>query len=154
MRPEPQPENVKVLFRLEQDEDGYPPENVEVLWGLLGPEGIELDNIPFFAKGVALGDVVKAQQAPDNAWEFEAVVRRGGHSTYRVLLLKKLPGDPKRTMDELIALGLSVEEDAGLLAVDVPPAVELDGIRERLFEGIASGRWEVEEGYRAEPLSA
>lgn len=151
MEGERQPKHVKVLFRLEKDEDGYPPAEVESLWGLLRPEGVELDNIPFFAKGVALGDVVKVENAPDGALEFESVVRRGGHSTYRILLLKKHPEDPRRTMDELIALGLSVEEDAGLLAVDVPPEVPLDSIREYLFQGIDSERWEVDEAYRAGP---
>ncbi len=47
MKPESEPEHVKVLFRLEKDEDGYPPEEVESLWGILRSEGIELDNIPF-----------------------------------------------------------------------------------------------------------
>lgn len=144
-------EHVKVLFRLEKDEDGYPPEDVESLWGVLRSEGVELDNIPFFAKGVALGDMLKVQEAPDGALEFDGVVQRGGHSTYRILLVKKRPGDPKHTMDELIDLGLSVEEDAGLLAVDVPPDVSLASIREYLFEGIDSGRWEAEEAYRAGP---
>lgn len=144
--------HVKVLFRLEKDEDGYPPEDVESLWGVLRRDGVELDNIPFFAKGVAVGDMVKVQEAPDGALEFEAVVRRGGHSTYRILLLKKRSEDPKLTMDELINLGLSVEEDAGLLAVDVPPDVPLVAIREYLFEGIDSGRWEVEEAHRAGSL--
>jgi hypothetical protein len=151
MKSEDRPEHVKVLFHLEKDEDGYPPEDVESLWGFLRSEGVELDNIPFFAKGVALGDVVKVQEAPDGGLEFDSVARRGGHSTYRILLLKKHAEDPRHTMDELINLGLSVEEDAGLLAVDVPPEVSLASIREYLFEGIDSGRWEVEEAYRARP---
>ncbi len=149
-RPETHGEHVKVVFRIAKDDDGYPPEDVEALWGIRRADGIELDNIPFFAKGVALGDVVRVEQAPDGALEFESVVRRGGHSTYRILLIEKQAEDPQHAMDELIALGLSVEEDAGLLAVDVPPEVSLDGIRQRLFEGIDSGRWEVEEAHRAE----
>lgn len=142
-------DRVKVLFRLQKDEDGYPPIEVESLWGIRRSEGIELDNVPFFAKGVALGDIVKTTTAGDGALEFESVVRRGGHSTYRILLLKKYPDDPRRTMDELIAKGLSVEEDAGLLAVDLPPEIPLGPIRDFLFDGIDSGRWEVEEGHRA-----
>jgi Domain of unknown function (DUF4265) len=142
-------DRVKVLFRLEKDEDGYPPVEVESLWGLRRGEGIELDNIPFFAKGVAVGDIVKTTRGSDGALEFESVVRRGGHSTYRILLIEKQPDDPRRTMEELITKGLSVEEDAGLLAVDVPPEIALGPVRDYLFEGIDSGRWEVEEGYRA-----
>lgn len=149
-----EPDQAKVLFRLEKDEDGYPAEDVESLWGLRRADGIELDNIPFFAKGVALGDVVMVRVAPDGALEFESVVRRGGHSTYRILILKKHPHDPKHTMDELIDLGLTVEEDAGLLAVDVPPEVSLERIREYFFEGIHSGRWEVEEAHRAATSTA
>jgi hypothetical protein len=149
-----EPGQAKVIFRLEKDEDGYPPEEVESLWGLLRGDGIEIDNIPFFAKGVALGDIVGVRKAPDGALEFESVVRRGGHSTYRLLLLKKHPDDPKHTMDELIGLGMSVEEDAGLLAVDVPPDVSLERIRDYFFDGIDSGRWEVEEAYRADTSQA
>jgi hypothetical protein len=142
-------DRVKVLFRLEKDEDGYPPVEVESLWGIRRYDGIELDNIPFFAKDVALGDIVTTTTAGDGALEFESVIRRGGHSTFRILLLQEQGDDPRRTMDELIARGLSVEEDAGLLAVDVPPGVALGPVRDYLFEGIDSGRWEVEEGYRA-----
>jgi hypothetical protein len=144
-----EPRRVKVLFHLEKDEDGYPPAEVESLWGFLRRDGVELDNTPFFVKGVALGDVVKVEEAPDGALEFESVVRRGGHSTYRILLLEEHPADPRHTMDELVALGLSVEEDAGLLAVDVPPDISLYNILEYLREGIESGRWEVDEGYKA-----
>jgi hypothetical protein len=47
--------HVKVLFQLEQDEDGYPPASVESLWALPKGEGLfQVDNIPFFATGVAL----------------------------------------------------------------------------------------------------
>ena len=48
------PGQAKLLFRLEKDEDGYPPEDVESLWGLLRSDGIELDNIPF-CEGSRLG---------------------------------------------------------------------------------------------------
>jgi hypothetical protein len=147
------PKRVKVLFRLEKDEDGYPPVEVESLWGIVRPDGVELDNTPFFARGVALGDIVNVRKASDGALEFESVAQRGGHSTYRILVLKKHPEDPRHTMEELIARGLSVEEDAGLLAVDIPPEVPLDSIRSYLFEGINSGRWEVDEACRALPSS-
>ena len=50
---------VKLLFPLEQDEDGYPPAAAETLWAVREGEGLfRLDNIPIFATGVALGDIV------------------------------------------------------------------------------------------------
>lgn len=146
-----EPQRVKVLFRIDRDEDGYPPVEVESLWGALRDEGVEIDNVPFYARGVALGDIVKVGRSKDGALEFESVLRRGGHSTYRLLLLREDPEEPLRVMSELVAMGLRVEQDvACLLAVDVPPAVSLDDVRDFLLEGIDSGRWEVEEAHRAE----
>lgn len=146
------PNRVKILFRLERDEDGYPPEDAESVWALPVDEGYQVENIPFFVRDIALGDVVKAEPAEDGMLEFSgSVLRRGGHSTYRVLLLKKRNGDPETSIQELQALGLGVEMDLDcLLAVDVPPHVTLDGIREFLFEKIDSGEWEVQEAYRAD----
>jgi Domain of unknown function (DUF4265) len=143
-------QNVKVIFRLEQDEDGYPPEDVESLWGVRRADGVAIDNVPWFVKGVSLGDVVSVVQAPDGAFEFERVVRRSGHSTYRILLLNPAVHGVERTIEELTAMGLAVEEDAGLLAVDVPPTVSLDSFRKHLLVGVRSGRWEAEEGHSAD----
>ena len=141
-------ERVKVVFRLEKDADGYPPEDVESLWGLRRPDGVLIDNIPFFVRGVALGDTVEVTPAPDGALEFSGIVRGGGHSTYRILVLRTDQGAIPEVMSELIGLGLAVEEDAGLLAVDVPPSIAVSGVLDYFEEGINAGRWEVEEGVR------
>ncbi|HYO79409.1 MAG TPA: DUF4265 domain-containing protein [Thermoanaerobaculia bacterium] len=139
---------VKILFRLEKDEDGYPPEDVESLWAIPVVDGFQLDNIPFFVRGVAYGDVVSANRADDGALEFEGVVRRGGHSTYRLLLEED--EELQATVAELERLGLGVESDVGsLLAVDVPHDVDETIIRDHFFEGFDAERWEVEEAYRA-----
>ena len=48
-----------IIVPMEQDEDGYPPAGSERLWALHVGEGrYRLDNIPFFARVLALGDVV------------------------------------------------------------------------------------------------
>ena len=140
-------QKVKVIFRLERDEDGYPPEDVESLWGLRCADGVEIDNVPWFVKGVSLGDVVSVVQASDGVLEFERVLRRSGHSTYRILLLDQEARALERTIAELTAMGLGVEEDAGLLAVDVPPTVSLNSFTKHLLVGVRSGRWEAEEGH-------
>ena len=145
-----EPKRVKVVFRLEKDDDGYPPVEVESLWGIERRDGIELDNVPFYARGIALGDVVAVQRAQDGALEFASVVRRGGHSTYRVLLKGADESDPQRTIEELIQQGLGVESDVPcLLAIDAPPETDINRVVAYLLEGAHAGRWEVEEGYRA-----
>lgn len=51
-------EMVKVVFKLEKDEDDYPPADYESVWALPVGEGLfQIDNIPFFATEIALGDV-------------------------------------------------------------------------------------------------
>jgi Domain of unknown function (DUF4265) len=55
-------ESVKILFKLEQDEDGYPPVTVEGLWATrLADDTVEVDSIPFFVRDTSLGDVVRVE---------------------------------------------------------------------------------------------
>ncbi|NDQ56401.1 MAG: DUF4265 domain-containing protein [Acidipila sp.] len=143
-------ELAKVFFYLEKDKDGYPPVGVESLWAIPRDDGFELDNIPFYARGVALGDVVSVEKAADGGLEFNGVVRRGGHSCYRIWLLKKRPDDPQFTFEELKGLGLRVEIDLNkLMAIDVPPNLPLASVEDFLVKGKESGRWELEDGYCA-----
>lgn len=142
--------STKILFYLDRDQDGYPPVDVESLWASSRDEGYELDNIPFYAKGVALGDIVSAEADAGGALVYGRVVRRGGHSTYRIWLRDAGPDEVQRTVDVLRGHGLAVEMDVpGLLAIDIPPSVSLDGAEAVLFEGADSGRWELQDGYRA-----
>ncbi|MBX9600011.1 MAG: DUF4265 domain-containing protein [Bryobacteraceae bacterium] len=68
---------------MEQDEDGYPPYAVENLWALRRADGFELDNVPWYAKRVASGDLINAQPDADGRLVFSSVIRRGGNSTLR-----------------------------------------------------------------------
>ena len=77
---------VKIQFELEQDEDGYPPYTVENLWALEQSDGYELDNIPWYAKGVSCGDMIAASPDGDGRLTFNKVLRRSGNSTLRVWL--------------------------------------------------------------------
>lgn len=56
-----EPHNEQVYVRLERDEDGYPPVDLERLWAeRLTRDRYRLNNIPFYARGLAAGDVVLA----------------------------------------------------------------------------------------------
>jgi hypothetical protein len=84
---EPAPKQyVKLLFELEQDEDGYPPASAETLWALkVGESLFKIDNIPFFALGVAVNDIVSAVPE-ESVFRFKEVVHPSGHSTIRVIV--------------------------------------------------------------------
>ena len=71
----------KIYFQLEIDEDGYPPFDVESLWVSTIDKGSGIiDSIPFFVKGIALGDRV----AFDDDFNFVTVEVPANNATIRV----------------------------------------------------------------------
>jgi Domain of unknown function (DUF4265) len=142
--------HVKILFPLEQDDDGYPPASVESLWALPLNEGhFQVDNIPFFATGVSLGDIVSATQE-EGAFRFQEIVQPSGHSTFRVAISEAADVPAVRAIIE--QKGCSVEQShlPRLIAVDVPPSIPLDSILPVLEAGREQGRWDYEEACLAE----
>ena len=142
--------HVKVFFQFEQDEDGYPPATVESLWALPKDEGLfQLDNIPFFATGVALGDIVSATEEK-GVLRFQEVIQPSGHSTLRVAISKVADVPAVRVLFE--QKGCSVEQShlPRLIAVDVPPSIPLESLHPVLEAGREQGRWDYEEACLAE----
>ena len=131
---------VKVAFPLAQDEDGYPPVNWEHLWARrVGDSLFELDNTPFFARGVSYRDLVRAEEA-EGMNVFRELVRPSGHSTIRVILFDQgLTGGLRRSLHDL-----GCASEAGhvpdLIAIDVPPTVNLTDVRKLLDDDCQNRR--------------
>ena len=139
--------HARIAFELEQDEDGYPPVSVETLWATPTPEGFwRIDNIPFFVYGIAPFDIIEAHGDP---LTFERVVQRGGHATLRVMLSKS--ADAARLRAALNELGCASEAShlSILIAVDVPPAVQVEDVR-AFLGGYGDEVVEVEDGCERE----
>jgi len=137
--------HVKVLFHLEQDEDGYPPARVETLWAIEMGDGLyKIDNIPFFVTGIAVEDIVSA--GPEAGMlVYKEVVHPSGHGTFRVVVYDhdEVPG----VRGLFKQLGCSTEQShlRGLIAVNVPPSVPWDDLKRVLDTGRAQDRWDYEE---------
>ena len=125
-------EIAKVGFKLTRDEDGYPPADWEWLWASrVGSSTFKIDNIPFFAKSIACGDIVAAAQT-DQGLVFTDLVEASGHSTVRVVFYREGRDDEQLRVavegitQSLKALGCDTERShiPNLIAVDVPPAVD------------------------------
>lgn len=120
-------------FRLDQDEDGYPPVAVESVWAkkTVTPHEYVLDNVPFFARDATVGDVVIARDEDGHLW-FEKIVVRSGNSLLRVVFFDRSCVDEIRK--HLESLGCSTEYDKAhnLVAVSVPPSVALTAIQDYL----------------------
>lgn len=136
---------VKIHFRLEQDEDGYPPVAVESVWAKEQPDGsYVIDNAPWFTREATLGDVVEAEEE-DGALYYSATRSESGSSLLRVVFLTD--EEPTSVREALLELGCSSELAGAwpLLAIDVPADAELDAVRAMLDEGEEQERWEYEE---------
>jgi hypothetical protein len=138
--------HVKILFELERVDD-YPPFEVESLWGVKIVDSIfRIDNIPFYIRGIALGDVVRAKPTTDGALQFESIVKNSGHSTVRVVFFK--PEAQEDLCKNLEALGCQWEGafEPSLIAIDVPPSSNLSVVLELLKTGCEKDLFDYEEG--------
>lgn len=137
---------VKVFFEL--DINGGP--GSESMWAEpVKDNEFRLDNIPFFAYGVSYNDTIQVTVREDNLF-FESVVRRGGHSTFRVFL--KISDLETKFIEKqfqpFVDLGCSYEGNGQrLFSIDVPPTVDLKKVVDLLEEGENISKWEYEEGY-------
>ncbi len=130
----------------------YPPVKCESVWAMPVESGLyRLDNIPFFARGVAYADVVSAIKKDDGTLGFVDVVQPSGHSTLRVIAYEE--SDAPVLRRKLEELGCDTEQShiANLFAVDVPPSVSLEAVQHLLGENGASERWEYEEACLLDP---
>lgn len=136
----------KVQFSLEQDEDGYPPVSIEAIWARKTTDGYyELDNSPFYALEVSWRDIVDVEKMPDGTLQFKRVVRQSGHSTIRVVALKKEGMKPLQKKLEELGCSWEGGDVPSLISVDIPPSIDIEQVRSLLQEGSDSGFFDYEE---------
>lgn len=141
---------VKVIVLLEPDKENYPPVDYEELWTTPLGEGLyRIENIPFFARGLARGDIVSAVEE-DEDLIFQEVAEASGHSTVRLIIYNEhaVPAIVERFLNQ----GCDAETTFNkLVALDVPPEVSLEDLKQRLDIGYAQGQWDYEEACIYEP---
>jgi Domain of unknown function (DUF4265) len=146
-------EMVKVGFKLDKDEDGYPHADWEWMWASpVSDSTFKIDNTPFFAKGISAGDIVAAEQT-SGGLVFRALVQPSGHCTVRVVVFRGDRNEEQvRTLvaelrESLKALGCSTELShiPNLFSVDIPPNVDYKKISAFLSQKEADRILEYEE---------
>ncbi|MFJ8694209.1 DUF4265 domain-containing protein [Streptomyces roseolilacinus] len=144
-------DHVKVYFRLEVDEDGWPPASVESLWAVdLGDGTVRLDNASWFVRGVACDDIIRVEVDHEGVrWAGEAV-RASENCTIRLIVMKDGGSAAARqtVLEAFHRLGTTGEgiEQFRMVTLDVPPGADLSRIRKLLEHGEAEGWWHWEEG--------
>lgn len=117
----------------------------ETIWTLKREDGYEIDNIPFYAKELAVGDIVSAELDKEGLLWYSKLVRASGHSTVRLWFSDAR--DVSMARDELRRLSCAseVSDLPRLVAVDVPPTVSYARVKEFLEEGERAGTFEYQE---------
>lgn len=133
--------HVKVLFELD-NEDGDV--DIESIWVTPVKGGYKIDNIPFYAKEVALNDIISATPTQDGMLMFSGIVETSGHSTIRLWFNNESDVDLVR--NNLKNMGCSSELDLSrLVAVDIPPGVKYKKLRKYFEQQENVGIFEYEE---------
>jgi hypothetical protein len=144
-------DHVKVHFRMDVDEDGWPPASVESLWAVdLGDRTVRLDNTPWFARGVASQDIIRVHPDEDGVLWAGETVQPSQNCTIRLIVLKD--GGSAAALQSVLELfhrlGTTGEgiEQFRMVALEVPPQADLPKIRELLEHGATKEWWHWEEG--------
>ena len=143
---------VKVRFDLDPADWHRTPS--ESLWAKplgsdMQPGAYELENTPFFAKGVSFLDIIRAAPDAHGGLTYRGVVAHSGRSTYRIIVND--PAGFDVLWRELESFGCTYEsadfEERTLYAVDVPENANLYAAYEVFKKGERQGIWLFEEGH-------
>lgn len=139
-----------LLIRLQQDETGYPPFTAEEVDAIeVGDHRFSLGTVPAFAFGLAKGDVVRVEHHDDAAWIVE-LLEPSGHSSLRVIALGSNSVETPRAALEGLGCPTFKTVIDGMIAVDVPPSVDLDSVLSYLVAGREASMWDFNVGVRAD----
>lgn len=109
----------KVFFFREQL-DGYPLEEWESIWAKrVALNNYQIDNIPFYAIGISLGDIIETKEL-NGQNIFENIVHKSENSTIRVFFKNKI--DEENFANKIETLGCEFEKSGiqGLISVNIP----------------------------------
>ena len=124
---------------------------IESVWAEKMDEYYRIVNIPFFAKNIAYGDIIKVEEE-DGELYFEELIMPSGHSTIQMIIYNV--DSVEEIGDQLVLLGCDWEGShlPGYISVDVPNSIPYASIKEYLDSGLLSERWDYNEACLAHTL--
>jgi hypothetical protein len=144
----------KIVFELEQDEEGYPPDKWESLWAYETEPGLySIDNIPIYVKGISSGDIVATELEGDEL-RFKKLIHPSANSVFRIYLSEVSDAQAARTSFSKLGCESEQSHIPKLVAIEIPGTVSIESVAKLLDEGAESGRWEYEQGVLRHPIVA
>ncbi|HSP79036.1 MAG TPA: DUF4265 domain-containing protein [Myxococcaceae bacterium] len=135
-------ERSKLRFRFQ---NSMGEDETETMWAFKRDDGYEIDNIPFFVKELALGDVVSAQPDASGVLWYSELVHPSGHSTIHLWFSREEQVEPVREALRHLGCASEVSDLPRLVAVDVPPDVPYEKVKALLEQGEDAGLFEYQE---------
>ncbi|MCL9828163.1 DUF4265 domain-containing protein [Ralstonia solanacearum] len=132
-------------------EDAWHKFSSELLWAEALEDGtMRILNIPFFAKGLSIGDVISIRIESEGIF-FNSIVSSGGHSTYRLIRNESVDDETfKQMWSGLAELGCTYESfligPTYMYAIDVPPSADVRNVYSLLEAGEKDEIWDFDEG--------
>ena len=119
----------------------------------IAPNVFSIKNIPIYAYGFAMHDHVWTEEKA-GASEVVRVVRRNGHSNYRIMTEQPIQDGPAGdVLNALMKVGCDWEQGNAIHAsIDVPPTSDIHKVFELLRNAETDGILKFEEGFCAHPL--
>ena len=133
----------KVFFVQEADNGEYETESV---WCHVHGDYFIIDNIPFVAKRISLGDVIKAEfDQEEERYYFEDFVSISGNTTVRIFVYDDDLIEPIRKWLSDSGCESEVLQVRGIVAVNIPKVLSYTPIKAFLEIGEQRGQWVYEE---------
>lgn len=134
-------ETHKIIFEYQNANNDY---ELESAWATKVGDHYKLDNILFYAPEYSWGDIVSVEKREGELY-VTGLVKESGHSTVRILFNDQK--DVQNTRDQLKKMGCDSELSniSTLIAVDIPPHIKYEKIKEFLGEGEKNEKWGYEE---------
>ena len=125
----------------------------ESLWGIKDGDYFIIDSIPFIAKRVSLGDVVKVEyDENDKAFYFDDFVAVSGNSTVRLYFDDMSLIEITRSELQRYGCESEVLPQRRIVAVNIPKDIAYKPIKEYLESGEKGVKWVYEESCLAHDI--
>lgn len=140
---------IKILVELDSNE--WHGMTAERLWASEIEGGhYRIENNPMYAYGISFADIVDVEFDAQDQIVFDKVIRKSGHSNYRILLRKGIGrSEFESVWPNLESLGCryeSTQDPDRVYAIDVPPDVDVHYVYSVLLLGEKRGLWYLDEG--------
>jgi hypothetical protein len=139
-----------VYVRLQKDDMGYPPKEWEQLKAKpTSTDGVyQLQNTPFYARGLATGDEVLTHTSPEGFYPVvKSVQKRSGFSTVRLLISDE--EERQALIDYFTGHGCRLEfcrEIESLVSIAIPKTA-FEEVYDYIRLERDKGRWGAEDGF-------